>query len=138
MIIEHACRLNQMVPDGGEREIDSTLSYDTTDPYAFTWTFYPPEDPDGVEWTMSREQLRAGTISPVQIGPGDVRFAACIFGELIHVELDDPEGVRVVILHAPYAEVIHFLADTAKEVPFGEESAKCDLDKLVGQLLGEG
>lgn len=138
MKIERPCVMDQMLPEGYDREVNSILAYDTADPYAFTWTFYPPEESDGIKWTLSRDHLRSGTISPKLVGSGDVGFGTCVFGELIHMEIRDRHSTDVCIFHAPYDVVVYFLAATAKEVPFGKETAERELDRFTKELLGDG
>ena len=119
-------------PLGAVAPVGVELSYDPADPFAVAAVF----DTHGeqVRWTFARELLRLGLFEPA--GDGDVHVwpSDDVRGdEAVILELCSPDGEST--LQASAVDVAGFLADTARAVPFGTESALVDIDALVAAIL---
>lgn len=117
---------------GIRHEIDSVLGYSSADPFAVTMTFVT-SDGDLV-WTFGRDLLMRGSHTPT--GDGDVHVSPDVSftGQpMVGIELSSPDGHLVLLARA--VDVDAFLARTTALVAPGQESAHCDVDQLLSQLL---
>lgn len=113
--------------------VQVTLSYDAgTDPLAVQVIFEIPDEDDRV-WHLGRDLLLEGSVSPVPVGEGDVKFR--YFGPMtgcLMMCLKSPEGHADIAL--PQQEVAKFLDDT-KEL--ADQAGGEELDSLVDLFLKE-
>ncbi|MGW6917991.1 SsgA family sporulation/cell division regulator [Kitasatospora sp. NPDC054939] len=113
--------------------VRARLRYDPAEPYA---VFLDCHTDLGrpITWTFARDLLAAGTKG--RSGTGSVRIHPAADGgsEALLISLTG-EG-QTVVLRAPTARVLAFLADTERVVPFGREHGRLDLDGLLRRLCG--
>lgn len=117
---------------GIRHEIDTVLSYASSDPFAVAMTFVT-SDGDLV-WTFGRDLLIRGTEAPA--GDGDVHVSPAIGlsgRAMVAIELSSPDGHLVLMARA--GDVSDFIARTAAVVAPGAESDAFDADLLISQLL---
>lgn len=118
--------------DGVTVQLDATLGYDASDPYAVTATFRTGICE--VVWTFARELLVGGLIDPV--GEGDVHVWPGLDSEgnsVVVIDLSSPDGELIV--QCSTTEVSRFVNRTLSAVPFGSESELIDFDQLIDRLL---
>lgn len=117
---------------GIRHEIDTVLSYRSSDPFAIAMTFITPDG--NLVWTFGRDLLSRGTEAPV--GEGDVHVAPAVGlsgRSMVSIELSSPDGHLVLMARA--SDVNDFLARTLAVVPLGTESDYFDVDLLINQVL---
>jgi hypothetical protein len=114
--------------EGCSLPVPAELSYNTSDPYALTISFFLDETP--VPWTFGRDLLSGGLIEPT--GDGDVHVWPCLDDEgaaVVTIELCSPHGDALVELRtedaADFVERAHAL------VAPGAESAHLDVDAAI-------
>lgn len=125
--------LSCLDPWGRTVDVETTLGYRETDPYAVSLTFH--SNSGDVVWVVSRTLLLQGLAAPA--GEGDVKVYPSIDEEARAVAVLDfssPDGRLVATVSS--REVQTFLAKTFAAVPVGSESRHLDLDGLVAELLG--
>jgi sporulation and cell division protein SsgA len=127
-----------VTPEGERIPLTAELSYTSTDPYAVRMTF-SSNGAEPVEWIFARELLVEGLKAP--FGPCDVVIAPSaipvVNGEqvqyILNIGLSSPFGYAQ--FETLTATVVAFLARTYAIVPLGLESAVCDWDKEIAELL---
>lgn len=130
--VAHALPMHAFVADSGMAPITVELQYDPADPYAVTAVFHGDDEP--VQWLLGRDLLHEGT--RMATGRGDVHVWPSLgpTGDwVVVVELTSPDG-RVMV-QAERDAVDAFLEASARLVPYGAESAYCDVDTLIADLL---
>ena len=113
-------------------EMQGTLSYKPSDPFAVTLTIFAAEWP--VYWTISRDLLLRGCQTCV--GMGDVRIEPYVDAQgrsLLWLELTSDDGAAV--LTTPAADVIAFCERALEAIPLGAEADHLDLDGVIDRLL---
>lgn len=140
MIIEKAVDGGRMEsPEHGDFDINVTLAYDTSDPFAVRLILadkHTDEDGCAVTWHLSRDNLiavLAGSGDRVNsVGGGD----ATMYGSPLSVRilLSNPrEGSGTVVI--PRSRLRQFLTLTKAEVPPGREDEYYDADAEIAALL---
>ena len=117
---------------GIRHEIDTVLSYASSDPFAVAMTFVTSDG--NLVWTFGRDLLMRGTESPV--GEGDVHVAPAlnVSGRaMISIELSSPDGHLVLLARS--SDINDFLARTVAVVVPCQESDFFDVDMLITQVL---
>jgi hypothetical protein len=121
--------VGHLVGASSRTELPITLHYRATEPYEVTVML----GAERVEWKLSRELLRAGTMKPV--GGGDVHFwpGRQSPTEQLFLHLSPPSGEALVEL--PRTAVLEFLQETERLVPTGTEGAAISPDAELQALL---
>lgn len=117
---------------GIRHEIDTVLTYRSSDPFAVAMTFITGDG--DLVWTFGRDLLMRGAESPV--GEGDVHVAPAIGlsgRAMVSIELSSPDGH--LVLMARSSDINDFLARTVTVVTPGTESDFFDVDLLISQVL---
>lgn len=118
--------------DGASVQLEASLGYDVTDPYAVTATFRTGICE--VVWTFARDLLVRGLTDPS--GEGDVHVWPCLDANgssVVIIELTSPDGELLV--QCPTADVTRFVNRTLALVPIGTEGEHIDFDQLIDRLL---
>lgn len=117
---------------GIRHEIDTVLTYRSSDPFAVAMTFITGDG--DLVWTFGRDLLMRGAESPV--GEGDVHVAPAIGlsgRAMVSIELSSPDGH--LVLMARSSDINDFLTRTVTVVTPGTESDFFDVDLLISQVL---
>lgn len=121
----------QMITGYGTQEtFRGTFGYLASDPFAVTVLFQSKTIPGlSVEWVFARDLLVDGLLA--EVGDGDVRVMLAVrdHRKMTVLVLQSPYGVGV--LETPTSGISGFLERTAVLVPYGCESAVCDMDAVL-------
>ena len=117
---------------GESHDLDSTLIYDTADPFAITIEFR--NGVNKVRWTFGRDIFCDGIYEPT--GEGDVHIWPCLSsgGEAVTViELCSPDGQLLV--QASSRELTDFRLKMLALVPDGQEANHFDMDAELKRAM---
>lgn len=114
--------------DGCSLPVPAELSYNTSDPYALTISFFLDETP--VPWRFARDLLSDGLIEPS--GDGDVHVWPGPDDEgapVVTIELCSPHGDALVEVRT--GDAVAFVERSHALVAPGAESAHLDIDATI-------
>jgi hypothetical protein len=104
---------------GVRHEIDTVLSYASSDPFAVAMTFVTSDG--NLVWTFGRDLLIRGTEAPAGDGDVHVSPALDLSGRaMVAIELSSPDGHLVLMARA--SDVNDFITRTAAVVAPGTPS----------------
>ncbi|MDQ0792720.1 SsgA family sporulation/cell division regulator [Streptomyces sp. B1I3] len=133
-VIEQSVQARMVASAPRMETLPATLHYDLRDPFAVRMAFPAPATLEGAEvsWEFSRELLTTGIDAPA--GLGDVRVRPFGYDRTV-LEFHALEGIAMV--HVRTAELRRFLKRAQELVPAGDEHRFLDLDRGLGELLGD-
>jgi Streptomyces sporulation and cell division protein, SsgA len=120
--------LAYLVHASSRTELPVSLRYRADDPFAVTATI----GTDRVDWTWSRELLRAGISCPAGMGDVHVWPGGEVPDDHLFVYLRSPRGQA--LLELSRAAVLDFLHETEILAPTGIESSLLSLDAELQEL----
>lgn len=109
------------------------FTYSEDDPYAVIMSFQTGDDSQ-VPWTVSRELVMMGTVSPRVVGSGDVklRYEGAAMGT-VAICLSSPEGHAHV--RVPQKQLVDFVNRTQDACPPGKERSGDALDEFLAEVF---
>lgn len=122
-----------LVQDASDIPIETTFTYDKSDPWAVTAVFKDPRGGARAQerrWVFARELLSSGLHG--KAGRGDVQIWSDD-ATAVMIRLTTQEGEAV--MRCPAIQVRRFLLATARVVPEGDEDLFMDLDGSIARLL---